>query len=114
MMEENKTKWKERQENENQRRLEREKADRLMVVKMKQEKHRRKPPEETARGNNSKMMEKKEREKRLAMQEMKTSLWTQRREKDGKLIKKWKKITDENLENKKPPVSPSSLEEDSK
>ena len=60
-------------------------------------------------------MESKEREKRLAIQKMKTSLWTQRREKDGRLLQNWKKIDEENQdEDDRQPPSVSSQEEESK
>ena len=90
----NKTRWLERREAEKQKRLEIEKEERLQEAKNKKNKIFRKFQEE------GKMKVKKEtkqeysgrleEEKRLkGKQMMKSNLWKQRREQDGRLVNTW-------------------------
>ena len=117
MMDGNKSRWLERQKEENKRRAEEEKLERLRTAKSKTDSSRKKAKagkknlEAKQMKEDSRRLEKerKENKKRLlGMQKIKESLWKQRREKDGKLITLWKT----QLTGIKPSTDTTSLEEE--
>ena len=100
IMQENKDKWLERKEEENLKRLEIEKQERLALVghkkgqraRMIQENENKKKKKETKLESSRRLEEKKRLE---GKQRMKSGLWKQRREKDGSLVNIWKELKTE-------------------
>ena len=119
IMEENKSRWLERKENERKRVLEEEKADRLMKVRKKQDaikaKSLKKPKSEGEEmekaARHTRRQENKERERLKGKQAMMESMWKQRREKDQRLVTAWSQKKLDKLDGN-PKENKSSLEED--
>ena len=99
MIQENKNSWHERQETEKLRRLEDEEKDaRLTEAGNKKKSFSKKaaaPKKETKLEAARRLEEKKKLEGKLRMR---SELWRQRREKDGKLIKVWKEVAKKHQE----------------
>ena len=101
IMEGNRKTWLERKEAENLRRLEEEKMDRLEMARLKKTKSRNNAGEEEIQDSHVKKKKetkedytrRMEEKKRLeGKQKMKSDLWKQRREKDGRLVCVWKSV----------------------
>ena len=95
ILEENKTIWKERREWEKRERLEQEKDERLEMAKRKKEDYRktRTVSHKVTRGGKKEVKAKLESRKRLeGISLMKSNMWKQRREKDGRLVTVCKEI----------------------
>ena len=116
IMQENKVKWLERKEEENLKRLETEKQERLAIAghkkgqraRMIQENENKKKKKETKLESSRRLEEKKRLE---GKQRMKSGLWKQRREKDGSLVNIWKELKTEH-EQKNGNGNPRHEEED--
>ena len=96
---ENKTKWMERSEMERVERLEKDKQERLEMARMRKGRSMAKnmniktKPKSNEVGTSKGRMENMENKKRLeGTKLMKSNLWKQRREQDGRLVTVWKEI----------------------
>ena len=98
MMAGNRKKWLERREEENRRKAEEDKAERLSMAKKKSDSARRKAKDmkgsgkvgEDSRRLETKGEEEIQKKKLKERQKFKESLWKQRREKDEELVTNWK------------------------
>ena len=96
IMRENKTKWLERSEMERVERVEQEKQERLEIARMKKgrsmakNKNIKTKTKSNEAGTSTGRMENKKRLEGTKM--MKSNLWKQRREQDGRLATVWKEI----------------------
>ena len=91
LLEENKTRWMERQEDEKQRKLQEDKEIRLEDGRKKREKLLEKI-KKTKETNPEKLRRLEEERKNAGKLKMRSELWRQRREKDGKLLRVRKEI----------------------